>query len=429
MVRTLLCAASVSVGLISFAPSSASAQQLEAQPAFTGLSSPVAFVHIPGNSGFAIVEKGGRIRYANAGVVGITILDLTSEVATDGERGLLGLAYDPDYAINGRFFVLYTRLGGTGSEFGDLAVERFNRIGPSSPAADMASRRKLRWGGPTGPTYIEHSQFSNHNGGTLQFGPDGYLYIGLGDGGGENDPNHNAQNPNSLLGKMLRIDVNVPDSDQQGYEVPADNPFVEGVPIVALPEIWAFGLRNPWKYSFDDPARGGTGALLIGDVGQNRWEEINFEPVGSGGRNYGWRIREGAHDNLDVPAATPAFAPLTDPVFEYAPPSGASMVEGRSITGGYVYRGSDLSAFWRGRYFFADFVQQRVWSANVAAVTGTFSNVLEHTSTFGTGSVSSFGIDHRGELYVVSYSAGAVYRLCEFLVAPGLTSFSANGGS
>ena len=411
------------------APTRVHGQRLEAQPVFTGLASPVAFVAIPGNSGFAIVQKGGRIRYANAGVVGTTILDLSSELASGGEQGLLGLVFDPNYTTNGRFFVLYTRLGATSPEFGDIVVERFTRVSPSSPVADLGSRRKLRWGGPTGPAYIEHSQFSNHNGGTLQFGPDGYLYIGLGDGGGGNDPGNHAQNPSSLLGKMLRIDVNVPDGDQQGYQVPADNPFVDGDPIAALPEIWAFGLRNPWKFSFDDPSRGGTGALIIGDVGQNRREEVDYEPAASGGRNYGWRMREGAHDNPDVPATVPAFEPVTDPVFEYAHTSGVSLVEGRSITGGYVYRGSDLSAFWRGRYFFADFVSQRVWSANVAAATGALSSLIEHTPSFAAGSVSSFGVDHRGELYVVSYSTGTVSRLCEFFVSRGVTSFAASGGS
>jgi glucose/arabinose dehydrogenase len=410
-------------------PNRVDAQRLEAQPAYTGLAAPVAFVAIPGNSGFAIVEKGGRLRYANGGVLGADILDLSVEVATAGEGGLLGLAFDPSYTTNGRFFVLYTRRGATSQEFGDIVVERFNRIGPNSPTADLASRRKLRWGGIGGPDYIEHSQFSNHVGGTLQFGPDGYLYIGLGDGGSSNDPGNNAQNPASRLGKMLRIDVDVPDGDQQGYQVPADNPFVDGNPIAALPEIWAFGLRNPWKFSFDDPARGGTGALIIGDVGQNRWEEVDYEPAAAGGRNYGWRIREGAHDNPDVPATVPAFLPLTEPAFEYGHTPGVAPVAGASVTGGYVYRGSDLTPFWRGRYFFADFVSQRVWSANVAAANGAFSNLLEHTPSFNTGGVSSFGVDHRGELYVVSYTSGTVSRICELSVAPGVTSFAANGGS
>ena len=157
--------------------------------------------------------------------------------------------------------------------------------------ADAASRFDLRWG--SARESVIRQPFANHNGGNLVFGPDGYLYIGLGDGGNGNDPQNHAQNPNSLLGKMLRIDVNVPDSHPTGYTIPPDNPFLRGQPVPALPEIWSIGLRNPWRYSFDDPARGGTGALIIADVGQNAWEEINYEPRNRGGRNYGWRNREG----------------------------------------------------------------------------------------------------------------------------------------
>ena len=151
----------------------------------------------------------------------------------------------------------------------------------------MAGRR-------AGSAFIEQP-FANHNGGHMAFGPDGFLYIGLGDGGSGNDPGHRAQDPDTLLGKMLRIDVNVPDANTKGYVVPPSNPFVDNVPVDALTEIWAFGMRNPWRFSFDDVARGGTGALVIGDVGQNAWEEINYEPAGQGGRNYGWRNREGKH--------------------------------------------------------------------------------------------------------------------------------------
>ena len=317
-----------------------------------------------------------------------------------GERGLLGLAFPPQIGSD-RFFVNFT------NRSGDTVVARFRRSS-SAVVADPASRFDLRWGGAGGPTSIAQP-FSNHNGGHLAFGPDGYLYIGLGDGGSGNDPDHRAQNPLELLGKMLRIDVNVPDNHPTGYQIPADNPFVgRAGPVAALPEIWSFGLRNPWRYSFDDPARGGTGALVMGDVGQGSFEEIDYEPRGRGGRNYGWRNREGAHDN--VTSRPPAFQPLIDPIFEYGRSSG------QSVTGGFVYRGRALGASNQGRYFFADFVSGRVWSIalTVNSTTGeaTASNLVEHTGELGNvGNVSSFGIDADGELYIVNYSSGTILKI------------------
>ena len=206
---------------------------------------------------------------------------------------------------------------------------------------------------------------------------------------------------------MLRIDVNVADTHAIGYQVPADNPFVGGRPVAARPEIWAFGLRNPWRYSFDDPARGGTGALVIGDVGQSAFEEIDYEPSNRGGRNYGWRNREGAHNNVTSRPA--AFLPLVDPIHEY------DRLSGQSVTGGYVYRGRALGSAYAGRYFFADFVQGRVWSIALtidgqgeARATG----LTEHTAELGgqsqLGNISSFGVDADGELYIVSLTRGAV---------------------
>ena len=210
---------------------------------------------------------------------------------------------------------------------------------------------------------------------------------------------------------MLRIDVSVADSHPTGYAIPPDNPFASGAPVAARPEIWAFGLRNPWRYSFDDPNRGGTGALVIGDVGQNRFEEVDYEPPRRGGRNYGWRNREGAHDN--VTSRPPAFLPLIEPIHEY------DHGVGQSITGGFVYRGRSLGAAHLGRYFFADFVQGRVWSIRltVDASTGEAraSDLIEHTTELGgsasLGTVSSFGVDTDGELYIVSYSLGRIVRV------------------
>jgi glucose/arabinose dehydrogenase len=376
----------------------------------TGLQAPVAFVQDPGDrSVFFAVEQAGRIRVVRNGVAEQDFLDLRASVAAGGERGLLGLALAPDYAESGRFFVNFTNTNG------DTVVARFRRA--TSLSADPSSRFDLRWA-PNGSPVIPQP-YSNHNGGHLAFGPDGYLYIGLGDGGNGNDPEHRAQDPSSLLGKFLRIDVNVADGHPSGYVVPPDNPFVDGVPVPARPEIWSFGLRNPWRYSFDNPARGGTGAMLIGDVGQGSWEEIDYEPPGRGGRNYGWRNREGAHNNVQT--RLPAYQPLVDPIHEYG------RNQGQSVTGGYVYRGRSLDARFRGRYFFADFGSGRVWSVALAIDGGsgeaTVSSLMDHTSDLGgtaaTGNVSSFGEDADGELYVVSYSRGVVLRLVGSVNVPG----------
>jgi glucose/arabinose dehydrogenase len=318
------------------------------------------------------------------------------------------LAFAPTSPSSGRFFVNFTNLAG------HTVVARFRRS--SDPLrGDPVSRADLRWGSAGGPPVITQP-FSNHNGGHLAFGPDGYLYVGMGDGGSANDPAHRAQNPSELLGKMLRIDVNVPDTDPQGYRVPPDNPFVQSGLAGVRPEIWSFGLRNPWRYTFDDRTKGGTGALLIADVGQNRWEEVNYEPPGRGGRNYGWSLREGAHDH--VTARSPAFLPLTDPVAEY------DHSQGQSITGGYVYRGRALGAAFAGRYFFADFVQGRVWSVALtldAAGEARTSNLVEHTAELGAtalGMISSFGVDADGELFLVSHSKGVIFRILGSLKAP-----------
>ena len=325
-------------------------------------------------------------------------------VRNSGEQGLLGLAFAPDYAVSGRVYVNFINLQT------DTVIARFRRSASDPLRADPATRFDFRW--PDGQRVITQP-FDNHNGGHLAFGPDGYFYIGMGDGGSGNDPMHLAQNPQSLLGKMLRIDVSVPDNDPEGYNVPPTNPFV-GRPGV-LGEIWSFGLRNPWRWNFDDPSRGGTGAMVIGDVGQNAFEEIDFEPAGRGGRNYGWRNREGAHQN--VTSQPPFSQPLVDPIFEY----GRSV--GQSVTGGYVYRGSLLGVAARGRYFFGDFITSRVWSVQltIAPATGeaTASDLVEHTGDLraAASSPSSFGIDAAGELYVVNYS-GTVYRLVSDTPAP-----------
>jgi len=392
------------VGLMLAVVTAEAAAQLRARVHASGFTAPLAFVQDPTDPAIQfVVEQRGRIRVVRDGsVLATDFLDISSSVRSGGEQGLLGLVFPPDAAASGRLFVNFTNTDG------DTVIARFRRS--SNPLiADPGSRFDLRWNGVP----VIEQPFANHNGGHLAFGPDGYLYIGLGDGGSGNDPGHRAQDRSTLLGKMLRIDVNVPDSHPAGYVVPGGNPFVSGG---ARPEVWSFGWRNPWRYTFDDPARGGTGALIAGDVGQNRFEEINYEPPGRGGRNYGWRNREGANDN--VTSLPPAFTPLVDPIHEYDHSTGSS------IAGGYVYRGA--STAFRGRYFFADFIRSRVWSLALTVDAGgeaTASDVREHTAELGGASelanVASFGVDASGELYLVSYGRGVIIRL---VLPPGAPS-------
>jgi glucose/arabinose dehydrogenase len=366
------------------------------------LDQPVQYVHDPVRAGvFYVVQKEGLIRVVVNGALAPTpLLDLRADVASVGEQGLLGLAFPPDYGTSGRFFVNFT------NRQGHTVIARFRPRGDDPLVADPASRFDLRW--PGGQRFIVQP-FSNHNGGTLLFGADGYLYIGMGDGGSSNDPSHLAQQPSSLLGKMLRIDVGVPDSDPSGYRIPPGNPFAVGGPVAALGEIWAFGLRNPWRFSQDRPALGGTGALVIGDVGQGAREEIDYEPAGAGGRNYGWRNFEGTRPN--VATLPPAYTPLTPPIFEYG------RDEGRSITGGTVYRGRGLGSAYVGRYFYADFVTRRLWSLGLAIDGGEarVTDRQEHTDELGgsaaLGSIASIDADAAGELYLVDLSGGRVLRL------------------
>ncbi|HUE89833.1 MAG TPA: PQQ-dependent sugar dehydrogenase [Vicinamibacterales bacterium] len=376
--------------------------QLHAQVIATGLSQPVALVPDPyfGNVLY-IVEQSGLVKVLVDGQLqAAPFADLRSAIATGGERGLLGMAFAPD-VFTGRVFFNFTNTDG------HTVIARFVRTAASPFQVVASSRFDLRW--DTGEGFIRQP-FANHNGGNLAFGPDGYLYIGLGDGGSANDPQNAAQNPATLLGKMLRIDVAVADGDPAGYRVPADNPFRDGTPIPALAEIWTFGLRNPWRYSFDDVGVGATGALVIADVGQGAREEINYEPAGASGRNYGWRIREGRLPTEGVDPTTPAYGPLTDPVFDY------DRTHGQAVTGGYVYRGTALPAPYRGRYFFADFITSRVWSLalSVHPATGeaTASNRIDHTGELGgaLGGVASFGRDRDGELYIVTF-AGRVLKI------------------
>ncbi|HWR82856.1 MAG TPA: PQQ-dependent sugar dehydrogenase [Candidatus Deferrimicrobium sp.] len=360
------------------------ATPLTAQLAVSGLSSPVYVCSPPGDRNrLFIVEQGGRIRiHKNGSLLPVPFLDIHTIISTGGERGLLGLAFHPDYAANGYFYVNYTNVAG------NTVIARYQ----VSANPDSANQNSAF-------TILTVAQpFSNHNGGMLAFGPvDGYLYIGMGDGGSGGDPQNNAQNPQTLLGKLLRIDVDggVP------YSVPPDNPFV-GAPDT-LDEIWAFGLRNPWRYSFDRAA----GDLYIGDVGQNALEEIDFQSnTSSGGENYGWRLKEGT-SCYNPPSNCDPAGVLIDPIHQYT--HGGSPFR-CSVTGGYVYRGCAIPDL-QGTYFFGDYCSGQVWSFRYNG--STVTEFQDRTTELGLPavSVSSFGENANGEIYIVAYNLGRIYKI------------------
>lgn len=340
------------------------------------LERPTFVTHAGDGSGrLFIIEKPGRIRIVKDGrLLPEPFLDVVNVVKSSGnEQGLLGLAFHPDYERNGRFFVYYTALDN------DNTVAEF-RVSSDANRADPGSGREL---------LAVPDRFPNHNGGMLAFGPDGYLYIGLGDGGSAGDPDGNGQDLLVHLGKILRLDTN----SGSHYGVPDSNPFITR--SSARPEIWAWGLRNPWRFSFDRQ----TGDLWIADVGQDSVEEVDFQPAGSkGGENYGWNVLEGSE--CFKPATGCDTTGMVLPIFEY------SHDEGCSITGGYVYRGKaypDLA----GAYLFTDYCSGNLWVTRQVA-SGEFKT--EQAGMFRR-SVSSFGEDEAGELYVTVDPAGAVFRL------------------
>jgi glucose/arabinose dehydrogenase len=390
-----------------FGPADASSPsgEITATPIATGLALPTFAGFAPGDpDALYVTEKDeGRITRVDLSTgTTSTFLDIdNSDFGAGGERGLLSVAFHPDYAANGRFFVFVN------NPAGDIEVREYHRSGTSPPAADPSSKSVV--------ISIPHPDFSNHNGGQLTFGPDGDLYISVGDGGSANDPANNAQNTDVLLGKILRIDVDgddFPGDAGKNYAVPIDNPFVGQS---GADEIWAYGLRNPWRFSFDSA----TGHLWIGDVGQNAVEEIDVIPAGSGGgQNFGWRILEGTRQNFS--GATDGF---TAPVYEY------THEIGQSITGGYVYHGAGPGL--TDDYIFADFVSNRIFALLPGGGAPEVIDITDRiASTTGPiENIASFGIDSSGELYAISI-LGDVLRLSPTEAADdGKDILSGGGGN
>ncbi len=350
----------------------------------SGLDRPVRLVSPRGDARLFVVEQVGRIRvYDRDGGDRGVYLDLSGETAAGGERGLLGLAFPPDYANDGRFYVNYTDLDG------DTRIARYRVSAGDPDRADPGSAEVL---------LTVDQPYSNHNGGMLAFGPDGMLYVGMGDGGAAGDPENRAQDGRTLLGKLLRLDVSPP----SGYAVPADNPYVGKPP---RDEIWALGLRNPWVFAFD----GATGDLWIADVGQDEREEIDFAPAGeAGGRNYGWRLMEGT-TCFDPPTGCEPDT-LVLPVHEYT--HGGEPFR-CSISGGCVYRGSAVPSL-VGRYLFADYCSNQIWALTPGAGGGAPA-VEELTGELqppgGYQGIAGICRDDAGELYVLDVAGGRVVRI------------------
>jgi glucose/arabinose dehydrogenase len=339
-----------------------------------GLSSPIGITHAgDGTNRMFVIEQEGVIRILqNEQLLPNPFLDIRTQVNSGpNEAGLLGIAFHPNYAENGLFFINYT------DNNRNSVVSRL-KVSSDPNIADLTSENII---------LQVRQPHANHNGGHLLFGPDGYLYIGFGDGGSAGDPDGNGQNVSTLLGSMLRLDVD----NGNLYAIPPDNPYVDGS---GLPEIWASGLRNPWRYSFDRS----TGDLYIGDVGQNQWEEIHFWEAGSpNGANFGWNFWEGFHPYQGTP---PKDAEFEFPIWEYGHDLGCS------VTGGYVYRGSIPE--WQGIYIYGDFCSGNIWG-----LLRDNDNVWQNTRLFETNfNITSFGEDEAGEIYLVDRS-GSIYKLAK----------------
>ncbi len=334
----------------------------------------------PADTRLFIVERAGRIRILQGGAVLPTpFLDISSRVSSQGEGGLLSIAFHPQYATNGQLFLYYTDLAK------NIVIERHRVSAANANLAEAGAGLEI--------IRIAHPTHDNHFGGTVAFGPDGMLYLATGDGGGGGDPLGNAKNPASLLGKMLRLDVSA-SSTAQPYAIPASNPWASDT-TGKRPEIWSLGLRNPWRFAFD------SNNLYIADVGQNRFEEVNIAAAATGGLNYGWNVMEGTQC---YNATTCIQGGLTLPAFEYE--HGTNGVNGCSITGGYVYRGSALAEL-TGRYFYSDFCKGFLKSFQYAGsvVTGQTDWAIP-----GIGNIVSFGRDGNGELLMINIS-GRIVRI------------------
>ena len=390
---TLLAACGGSGGGGGSTPRPDAAFGLKLETVNAGLNFPLflTVTPLPGDTRLFVVEKGGKIKIvdrATGNLLGV-FLDISSLVSTGSEQGLLGLAFDPLYATNRRFYVSYTDTAG------NSVIARYLVSGSANVAVSTADLVMLTVAQP----------FPNHNGGMITFGSDGFLYIGFGDGGGGGDPDNRAQNMNDLLGKLLRIDVtrdDFPTDTTRNYGVPPSNPFVGQANVKE--EIWSFGLRNPWRYSFDRQ----TGDLYIADVGQGTREEVNVSTGTSAGKriNYGWNITEGS---LCFPIGSMcSTAGLTLPLIEYDHSAGAC-----SITGGYVYRGTAVPAL-QGTYFYGDFCARFVRSFRLSA-NGSATEEADWPALSPSGNITSFGEDAVGELYIMTHNfttqQGSLFRI------------------
>ncbi len=386
----------LAVGLIAWPPSAMQSPaspsavdwpQIRLVPYAGGLASPVHITHAGDGSGrLFVVEQGGIIKIIRNGVVQPTpFLNISSRVSCCGERGLLSIAFPPGYAGKGYFYVNYT------DRSGDTVVARY-RLTANPDVADENSEQII--------IHIDQP-YDNHNGGQIAFGPrDSFLYIGMGDGGAGGDPQNRAQNPQELLGKILRIDVET--GSPLTYTVPSANPFTQTAGF--RPEIWALGLRNPWRFAFDRQ----TADLYIGDVGQDTYEEIDVQPAASaGGENYGWKIMEGFHC---YNTAACNSAGLVLPVVEY------NHNQGCSVTGGLVYRGAQFSRM-QGIYFFGDFCSRRLWGLKHDGT--AWQNVVLINNT--GAQITSFGEDEAGNLYLTNYGGGSILRVTDDNATPTAT--------
>ena len=377
---------------------------IQLQPVLSGLGGPILLTNAKdGTNRLFVAEQPGVIRVAQPGASSATVfMDINARVLDGGERGLLGLAFHPQYSTNGRFFVYYTRDSAIPADDGDIVISEFHVSAGNMNVGDPNSEIIL--------LTIEHSLNSNHNGGMLEFGPDGYLYAGTGDGGSGNDPPNNAQNINSLLGKMLRIDINTPNGPIP-YSSPPTNPFVG---VAGADEIFAYGLRNPWRWSFD---RGGSNQLILSDVGQGSWEEIDIITLGG---NYGWRVFEGFHctginSGLCSGASPCTINGYTCPIAEYSSASPSSRC---SITGGYIYRGA-RSALPVGAYVYGDFCTGEILQLFPATSTGAQTLLLDTSNN----NLSSFGEDEAGEIYVAKFD-NTIQRIANTPAPPACRSQS-----